>query len=337
MSLTTDTSLAPLVEASGRGELVVFVGARISMSAPSCLPDWKGFNLALLEEIKASALKLPALPANAAAAIRRLDIEELRIEALSDAVVHSFAGDSYFPLLEVLDSDQPNASHEAIAELARRGRCSAVVTTNFDTLLERAFRRAGVACEVYEKPEDFSAVPKGRCPIYKIHGSVTASAGLVDTVSQKLRGLSFPVRARLIDLYHLNHILVVGFSGADLAFGADYLALSALKSSDRGLTWIVEPGRTLNPHAQAAIESVNGARADATLAEVFEALGAYATKLSPVLPVETAQSEVDARARARIRRWVSELGGGHLPPCIFASSWPKTSDGATRRTLCATR
>jgi hypothetical protein len=51
----------------------------------------------LLEEIKASALELPAMPANAAAAIRRLNIEELRIEALSDAVVNSFAGDSYFP------------------------------------------------------------------------------------------------------------------------------------------------------------------------------------------------------------------------------------------------
>ena len=139
------------------------------------------------------------------------------------------------------------------------------MTTNFDTLLERAFRGAGVECDVFETPEDFRRMPKSGCPIYKIHGSVTASAGLVDTVSQKLRGLSFPVRARLIDLYHRNHILVVGFSGADLAFGMDYLALSALKSSDKGLTWIIEPGRTPNPHAKAAIESVNGTRVDATL------------------------------------------------------------------------
>jgi hypothetical protein len=53
--------------------------------------------------------------------------------------------------LEVLDSDQPNANHEAIAELARRGRCSAVVATNFDTLLERAFRRFRTSARVMRK------------------------------------------------------------------------------------------------------------------------------------------------------------------------------------------
>ena len=231
-------SLTTLVEAARRAELVVFAGAGISMSAPSCLPSWKGFNLALIEEIKASALALPGLPESAAAAIRRLDIGQLGLEALSDAVVRSFAGESYFPLLEVLDSDQLNANHEAIAELARRGLCRGVVTTNFDTLLESAFRKAGLECEVFETSEDFRESPKGDCPIYKIHGSVTATSGLVDTVSQKLRGLSFPVRARLIDLYHRYHVLVVGFSGADLAFGADYVALSALKNSDKGITWV---------------------------------------------------------------------------------------------------
>lgn len=115
MNDNNDASLASVVEAARRAELIVFAGAGISMSAPSCLPDWNGFNLALLEEIKASALALPGLPESAAAAIRRLDIEQLGVEALSDVVVHSFAGESYFPLLEVLDSDQPNANHEAIA------------------------------------------------------------------------------------------------------------------------------------------------------------------------------------------------------------------------------
>jgi SIR2-like domain len=235
-----DPTLAPLIEASQRAELVVFAGAGISMSAPSCLPSWKGFNAALIEEIKTSALAFSGLPDDAAAAIRRLDIEQLGVEALSDAVVRSLAGENYFPLLEVLDADQTNAHHQAVAELARRGSCRGVVTTNFDTLLERAFRAAGVECETFETPEDFRQSPKGVCPIYKIHGSVAAAAGLVDTVSQKLRGLPFAVRARLIDLYHRCHVLVIGFSGADLAFGADYLALSALKDGDKGITWIVE-------------------------------------------------------------------------------------------------
>lgn len=319
MNRSNNASFASLVEAARRAELVVFAGAGISMSAPSCLPSWKGFNLALLEEIKASALALPGLPERAAAAIRRLDIEQLGVEVLSDAVVRSFAGESYFPLLEVLDSDQTNRNHEAIAELARRGLCRGVVTTNFDTLLESAFRKAGLELEVFETSDDFRASPKGDCPIYKIHGSVTATRGLVDTVSQKLRGLAFPVRARLIDLYHRYHVLVVGFSGADLAFGADYLALSALRDSDSGITWITEPGRTLNARAEAFIGAANGSSVRATLTEVFERLGVSAPNAAQLAThaADADQAEADKRARARIRSWLEELGGGPLASVHF--------------------
>jgi tetratricopeptide (TPR) repeat protein len=319
MNENNDASLASVVEAARRGELIVFAGAGISMAAPSCLPDWKGFNLALLEEIKASALALPGLPESAAAAIRRLDIEELGVEALSDAVVQSFAGESYFPLLEVLDSDQPNTNHEAIAQLARRGHCRGVVTTNFDTLLESAFRKAGLACDVLETPEDFRESPRSDCPIYKIHGSVTATRGLVDTVSQKLRGLSFPVRARLIDIYHRYHVLVVGFSGEDLKFGADYLALSALKDSERGITWVTRPRRELNAQAEAFVRAANGSSVHADLTEVFERLGVSEPRAVPpgAHVADTDRAEADKRAAARIRAWLEQLGGGPLSSAYF--------------------
>ena len=93
-----------LLEAAARGDLLIFAGAGISMLQPSCLPDWKGFNRALLEEIKASALAQQQLPEDAQAAIGRLDLKHLNVAGMTDAVVHSLAGESYFPLLEVLDS-----------------------------------------------------------------------------------------------------------------------------------------------------------------------------------------------------------------------------------------
>jgi tetratricopeptide (TPR) repeat protein len=310
-----DASFARVAEAAQRGELIVLAGAGISMAAPSCLPDWYGFNLALLEEIKASALALPGLPENAAAAVRRLDIGKLGVEAFSDVVVQSLAGESYFPLLQVLDSDQPNANHEAIAELAHRGLCRGVVTTNFDTLLESAFRKADLACDVLETPEDFRDNPKSGCPIYKIHGSVTATRGLVDTVSQKLRGLPFPVRARLIDLYHRYHILVVGFSGEDLKFGADYLALSALKDSDKGITWVVRPGKELNAQADGFVRAAGGSLVHADLTEVFERLGVSAAP--PTHAADADRAEADRRAGARIRTWLEQLGNGPLGSAHF--------------------
>src|SRR4029077_13642933 len=274
MALADDVDpLAAVLKAAEGGRLLVFAGAGISMAQPSCLPNWKGFNRALLEEVKKSALALPALPNDAAAAIRRIDFEKLEVEGFSDTVVSSFAGESYFPILEVLDSEQTNAHHRAIAELARRGACRALVTTNFDQLLERALQEVGVPYDAFVAPDDYRRDPKTECSIYKIHGSVASAMTLVDTVTQKLRGLSFPVRARLADLFQSHHVLVVGFSGADLVFGADYLALSALKGSDGGITWIVEPGRTLNPRAEALVRELRGTAAQFSLADIFSRLG----------------------------------------------------------------
>ena len=240
------------------------------------------------------------------------------MEAFSDAVVSSFAGESYFPILEVLDSDQTNAHHQAIAELARRGACRAVVTTNFDRLIERAIEEIRIPYNTCVTPDDFRRNPKTQCAIYKIHGSVTASTTLVDTVTQKLRGLSFPVRARLIDLFHRHHVLVVGFSGGDLVFGADYLALSTLKGGDRGITWIVEPGKTLNPQAEAIVRGARGAAPEITLTEVFTHLGvAPAARKVTANAAAAGQAEADRRAQVRIRQWLEELGNGPLGSVLF--------------------
>ena len=134
--------LATVRQAAAESRLLIFAGAGISMLPPSYLPDWKGFNRALLEEIKASALSVAALPERAGAAIRRLDIDLLPVEAFSDTIVRSLAADDYFPLLKILDSDYPNTHHSAIAELVRRGICRAIVTTNFDRR-KNAWRNGG--------------------------------------------------------------------------------------------------------------------------------------------------------------------------------------------------
>src|SRR5215467_11749532 len=200
----SETSLATARRAATEGKLLVFAGAGISMLPPSCLPDWKGFNRSLLEEIKASALSLPNLIDEAAAVIRRLDIDSLGVEAFSDIIVESLADDDYFPLLKVLDSDRPNAHHLAMAKLGQSGACPAIVTTNFDRLLERAF--APDLLEVFATPEDFRRNPQKPCALYKVHGSVDDASTLRDTVSQKLRGLPLPVRARLVELFREHHV-----------------------------------------------------------------------------------------------------------------------------------
>jgi NAD-dependent SIR2 family protein deacetylase len=62
----------------------------------------------------------------------------LQEQQLADMIVSHFAGRGFVEILKVVDVADPNDSHMLIAALAARSGLRAVVTTNFDTLLERA-------------------------------------------------------------------------------------------------------------------------------------------------------------------------------------------------------
>ncbi len=72
-------------------------------------------------------------------------------------------------------SHDPTPTHAAIARLAAAGHFTAVVTTNYDDLLERALAAAGVRV-VVQTLENNAAVREqdGALRLYKIHGSITA-------------------------------------------------------------------------------------------------------------------------------------------------------------------
>ena len=315
--------LPHLERAVARSELLVLAGAGISRLGPSFLPDWFGFNRALLDEAKACALRgLPRLGADAVAALNSLAMDQVAVEAFSDLLVRSFAAEGYFTVLDVLDAERSNANHEALATLARRGLLKTIVTTNFDTLIERAFRDAGVPLTVLTAGD--LATPADRAEsttLYKIHGSVSATDTLVDTVSQKLRGLAAPMRERLGELFRTHHVLVVGYSGADLRFGNDYLALSGIECDSPGFTWLVRPGSEPAGEVIALKSRVGsrGAIVTAALPEFFRTLGVQL----PDLHVDhdpDAQREAERRAAARIRRFFDEAYVGPLSSVAFCAN-----------------
>ena len=44
-------------------------------------------------------------------------------------------------------------------------------------------------------------------------------------------------------------MLVVGFSGSDLAFGGDYLAFAAIDAHGPGITWMMRPAEAASTEA----------------------------------------------------------------------------------------
>jgi tetratricopeptide (TPR) repeat protein len=306
-----------LSKACNNKELAIFCGAGISMLPPSCIPDWLNFNQSVLDIAKEMAMEaLPTLDKETREAVDRLFVKDFNLVAFSDELNSMFAGDSWFPVLGVLDSEMPNANHYALADLADRGILKVIVTTNFDTLIERAFREKGIHLSVYAHPNDYLAPQQNNCRLYKIHGTTKEAKTLVDTVAQKLAGLPLIVKHHLGESMKKYHFLFMGFSGADLKFSADYLGVASSVCKGPGISWLTSPGRDPYPEVKSLIDSAGeaGVLIEGKLPDFLGELGASLANLPEVDPA--LQAKVDANAKAEIREW---LRSDHIGSLVCAS------------------
>jgi hypothetical protein len=186
---------------------------------------------------------------------------DLPPEFFSEIIVNRL-GDFYFNVLSVLDSDQTNSVHQSLAKLAQVGAVRVVVTTNFDTCIEKAMKDVGVTPIVYKGQATFdvSALRQGLydtpydpdhpvCYVLKVHGSADDSSSVVDTLAQRSIGLPKEITDCVDLALAYGHWLVLGFSGADLIGDKNYLQIRPSMNSAIGYTW-------LNRYCEAPLDSV---------------------------------------------------------------------------------
>jgi len=105
------------------------------------------------------------------------DLPDGEFTEVIDAFVAAVGAGELGDVLQLLfqNPHEPTATHRAIARLAAAGRFTAIVTTNYDDLLERALAAAGVKV-VVQTLEHNAAVrlQDGAVRLIKIHGSYTA-------------------------------------------------------------------------------------------------------------------------------------------------------------------
>ena len=220
------------------------------MAAPTNLPSWRDVNRIVVRSLAASAASAVGEPLAAKAAdliLARHEQKKLPPEYQAQ-VLAEFLHDRYFEVLRHLDSAHPNPTHLAIAWLARLGYVRAVITTNFDRVLEAAFAATGTSLHRCFQPEDFRALANdltrldkrdGPCHLLKLHGSVDDRATLIDTLAQRKRGFAAPVMDCVRHLLQSYHWLFLGFSGLDLEAERNYLALEQEAERAVGFTWFV--------------------------------------------------------------------------------------------------
>ena len=260
------------------------------MGAPTNLPSWRDVNRIVVRSLAASAASAVGEPLAAKAAdliLARHEQEKLPPEYQAQ-VLAEFLHDRYFEVLRHLDSDHPNPTHLAIAWLARLGCVRAVITTNFDRVLEAAFTAVGTSFHRCFQAEDFRALAsdltrldkkEGPCHLLKLHGSVDDPATLIDTLAQRKRGFAAPVMDCVRHLLQSYHWLFLGFSGLDLEAERNYLALEQEAERAVGFTWFVREKTEPKP-AVVRLKNIYGERGSLVYGSLPEWLLDFADSLT---------------------------------------------------------
>ena len=230
--------------------LVIFCGAGVSMVEPTCLPSWWQMNEQVVLALSSQIVPFSGekMAADFAKQINTRRNNKRFPPEFQAEIISKHYGSSYFKVLKCLDGNEPNVVHLGIAELARSGYVRAIITSNFDRLLEIAFKNLEVPLKVHYQTQHFESLanelekPSSKstnCQLLKLHGSVEDHNTLVDTLAQRMRGLSPAICSCLRHLLKNHYWLFLGYSGSDLEGNPQYLCLQSEVKNAKGFSWLI--------------------------------------------------------------------------------------------------
>jgi hypothetical protein len=317
--------------------LVLIAGAGVSMPAPTALPGWNDFNDIVLAAIGRRVSQATQNNVDGAGVVDAL--KKCRDEMggfppdFQAQLMEDECDVDYFRVLQILDFDVRNGCHEAIAAT---GHLRAVITTNFDRLIELALEAHGTPHETFFTEKHFETLanrPPGVVPIIKVHGSVQSPKSMVDTLRQRLQGRPAPLQPALAALFANHAVLTVGFSGGDLSYEPEYLGLRAGAPRSSLFAVMKRPGDKLNPALSDLLEKCGpvGKPIDGTLPESFidlaTVLGAAVRHVAPGGDVEALRAGRVSQLTERADAWVASLGHLTAVNIIAALTEARSSRG----------
>jgi len=307
------------------GRLAIFLGAGASFVPPTCLPTWWRLQKEVVQSLAWSVERFygSSLTTDFVALFNTRQASKetpLPLEFIAEIMARRFP-ETYFEVLQCLDSDVPNEVHLSLVALAQAGRLKAIVTTNFDRVIEKAFGNAGVPLDVHVTPGDFDNLARKiktlssqemPCQLLKIHGSADQPKTLIDTLAQRKIGFPPSLVASLRYLLHSQHWLFLGYSGADLEADRNYLCLRSEVEKAAGFTWLVQQGTTPSS-AVAEVVSLYEKKARIVHGTLPEWLRSLVADLEVSVPIVSDAKKLLDRAESlvvdRARAWAEARGG----------------------------
>jgi hypothetical protein len=155
-----------LLRKAAAGDLVLFIGAGMSQAAG--LPGWRELLLAGLKYATEQSIRIGIAGQDE---IRRLLSEEdfLRAATHLKKALGSRNFADYLYRLCVQPDIKPTAAHRLLQDV----RCAAILTTNFDTLIESSLPPATPVYTQRQVIELAAMVSQKRFAVVKVHGTVT--------------------------------------------------------------------------------------------------------------------------------------------------------------------
>ncbi|MFX1255343.1 MAG: tetratricopeptide repeat protein [Promethearchaeota archaeon] len=237
-------------------------GSGISLDPPSCLPTGYQFTKALLERL------IPEEQRTNILALMNPDREGMRnpSDFLRFEQLMGYLHKDYDRELRVLDGyaqcKAPNFNHLFLAQMLTQGH--AVLTTNFDSLIEYALLKARIPQKqifpVIHRSDWEKHQKENHYPIYKLHGSLIdvrndqeCRDSLQATLAQIAQGKSMVFQLEswklesLQTLFQNQDVVVFGYSGLD-----DFDVLPTLWNipSSKRILWISYDGNRSLDKAQ---------------------------------------------------------------------------------------
>ncbi len=193
----------------------LYLGAGISIDAPSSSPSWWKLMSDILEE---TFKAVPEEHQEVANKLATSDSSRSPEEVMES--YHFVLQEKLFEVFELLNEGGPNANHRIIAKMVKAGKVRSILTTNFDEFIERALDMEGVEYKVICTNNEFKEYLNGGCKgfaILKIHGTVSRPDTIVAVSNHYKLGKGFGgMKATVTHHFIQNYpTLFFGYSGWD--------------------------------------------------------------------------------------------------------------------------
>ncbi|MFX0090627.1 MAG: SIR2 family protein, partial [Candidatus Hodarchaeota archaeon] len=200
---------------------IAFCGAGVSISPPSCSPSWWTLTEEIIQILFQEAPPEWGVPTDLIIRDSQRQPEEVLENFLN------LLEERLYKALDFLKRTQSNATHVALAKLAKVGILKACFTTNFDIFFEAALKAEGVDYDLLvdnrQYDNYFQQYLKGQSKtpnkfiLCKIHGTIERPDTIVSVASayKTAKGFSLPKAAVFSSLISTYPCLFLGYSGWD--------------------------------------------------------------------------------------------------------------------------